>query len=102
MSERIGIEACTKLPRQIGKVDARLLREANRQFLHGANGLESLAGRAGLFRESCNRRFRTDEGDVAEQDVSGPQVDDFVLEHDPGVRRHRRSSPPISLILIDE
>ena len=75
------------LPRQIGQIDARLLGEADRQFLHGADGLEHVAALPGLFREACNRRF-ADEGDVAERMFGEPRIDDSVLELGPCLGRH--------------
>ena len=81
------VDFSPNLPRQIGQVDARLLGEGDRQFLHGADGLQRVAARPGLFREACNRRF-ADECDVTERMFGEPRIDEFVLELGPCLRRH--------------
>ncbi len=81
------VELSPNLPRQIGQVDARLLGEADRQFLQGADGLERVAARRGLFREAGNRRF-ADERDVMERMFGEPRIDESVLEVGPCLRRH--------------
>ena len=81
------VDFSPNLPRQFGDVDARLLGEADRQLLHGADGLERVAARPGLFREARNRRL-ADECDVAERMFGEPRIDDFALELAPRLRRH--------------
>jgi hypothetical protein len=68
-----------QLPRQVGQIDAGLLRKADRQFLHGADGLGHAAKRPHLFREAGHRRF-AHEGDVAERMFGDPRIDDATLE----------------------
>ena len=76
------VDFCPNLPRQIGQVDARLLREGERQLLHGADGLEGVAPRTGLFGEASNGGF-TNEGDVTERMFGEPRIDEFLLELGP-------------------
>ena len=89
------VDFSPNLPRQIGQVDARLLGEADRQFLHGADGLQRVAARPGLFREACNRRF-ADECDVTQRMFGEPRIDDLALELGrlpQETRRSNRRSP---------
>ncbi len=64
-----------------------LLGEGDRQFLHGADGLQRVAARTGLFSEACNRGL-ADECDVMERMFGEPGIDEFVLELGSGFRRH--------------
>ena len=80
------VDFSANLPRQIGQVDARLLGEGEHQFLHGADRLEHVAARPGLFRDACNRRF-ADECHVMQRMFGDPRIDDFALELGPSLGR---------------
>ena len=60
------VDFSPNLSRQVGQVDARLLGEADRQFLYRADGLEHVAARPGLIGKAAHRRF-ADECDVAKR-----------------------------------
>jgi hypothetical protein len=94
------VEFSPNLPRQIGQVDARLLGEAERQVLHGADGLQRVAACPGLFREACDRRF-ADECDVTERMVGEPRIYNSVLELGPCLRRHSDRTADLPQ-LVDE
>ena len=65
---------------------ARMLRERDRQFLHGAHRLEHVAGLARLIGEAGNRRL-AHGADVTQGMLGDPWVDELALERRRGVRR---------------
>jgi hypothetical protein len=81
------VDFSANLPREIGEVDAGLLGENERQFLHRADGLQCVAARTRLFSEASNRGG-AHECDVMERVFGEPRIDECVLELGTCLRRH--------------